>query len=162
MRGESFLSLSVNTFPTTGFEYLSSLFIQRARTETFALSSVSCDRSFDFLRRRRRPRTPTRRRTRTRISGRRRNRTRVAFAARFSEVGCGSRRCARRRLRFRFGRRRRGGTRRERKRRNRAKKGPSRLLIISAVFRCSYKKNVSIYASARGYLCVVNLFSLLV
>ena len=36
MRGESFLSLSVNTFPTTGFEYLSSLFIQRARTETFA------------------------------------------------------------------------------------------------------------------------------
>ena len=50
----------------------------------------------------------------------------------------------------------------ERKRRNRAKKGPSRLLIISAVFRCSYKKNVSIYASSRGYLCVVNLFSLLV
>jgi len=50
----------------------------------------------------------------------------------------------------------------ERKRRNRAKKGPSRLLIISAVFRCSYKKNVSIYARARGYLCVVNLFSLLV
>jgi len=117
MRGESFLSLSVNTFPTTGFEYLSSLFIQRARTETFALSSVSCDRSFDFLRRRRRPRTPTRRRTRTRISGRRRNRTRVAFAARFLEAGCGSRQCARRRLRFRFGRRRRGGTRRERKRR---------------------------------------------